>query len=152
MDYFNNDSQFDKGEPLKPEKWESSEGHTVKYIPNTIPHTPHFYTLTDSNTNQYLSNLAISHSGEVMGLETHPEFRRQGLASELWHAAQQFSQATPGVPAPQHSGLRTKAGEQWAKKVGGDVPARNGSLLSPREMNNMIDFKKTDENPWMRLP
>ena len=123
------------------EKWESSEGHTVTYIPNLTRQHPHFYLLSDSNTGKHLSNMSIGHEGKVDAVETHPKMRRQGLASELWHAVQQHAETTPGVPAPQHSTSRTRAGDAWAKKVGGEVPPvpRSG-LLSARQMHGMIDF------------
>ena len=125
-----------------PESWESSEGHTVTYFPNLTRQHPHFYILSDTKSGQYLSNMVVGHKGEVEGLETHPKMRRQGLASELWHAATQHAEGTPGVPMPQHSTLRTRAGEGWAKKVGGVVPERQGSLLSARQMRGMIDFSR----------
>ena len=125
-----------------PESWESSEGHQVDYIPNLTRQHPHMYLLSDKQSGKYISNMVVGHEGEVLGLETHPKMRRQGLASELWHAAQQHAEGTPGVPMPQHSRLRTRAGEAWAKKVGGVVPERSGQLLSARQMRGMIDFKR----------
>jgi len=44
-----------------------------------------------------------------------------------------------GIPEPQHSSMRTRAGEAWAKKIGGELPQR-GRLLSARQMQGMIDF------------
>lgn len=130
--------------PDKPvaEEWESSEGHKVTYVPNLNRATPHLYLLSDAHTGKYLSNMVIGHEGKVSGVETHPKHRRQGLASELWHAAQQHAESTPGVPTPQHSPTRTRSGEAWAKKVGGEVPKRSGELLSARQMQGMIDFKR----------
>lgn len=124
------------------ESWESSEGHRVDYIPHLTRQHPHMYLLSDAQSGKYLSNMVVGHEGEVQGLETHPKHRRQGLASELWHAAQQHAEGTPGVPTPKHSVLRTRAGEGWAKKVGGEVPSRQGEFLSARNMQGMIDFKR----------
>jgi GNAT superfamily N-acetyltransferase len=124
-----------------PESWESSEGHVVHYVPNITRHHPHWYIMSDAQSGKYISNMVVGHSGEVEGLETHPKYRRQGIASELWHAAQQHAETTPGVPTPQHSRLRTRAGTAWAKKVGGDIPQSN-QVLSARQMRGMIDFSQ----------
>lgn len=134
--------------PDKPvaEEWESSEGHKVTYIPNLNRQTPHMYLLSDTKSGKYLSNMVTSHEGEILGVETHPKHRRQGHATELMNAAKEHSETTPGVPAPKFSGTRTSAGEKWqnktAKKLGGEVPPRGGSLLSARQMQGMIDFKR----------
>lgn len=136
------DKHMDEKHPDKPkaQSWESDK-HRIDYIPNLTRQHPHFYLLSDVQSGKYLSNMVVGHEGEIQGLETHPKHRRQGLASELWHAANEHSKTTPGVPAPQHSQLRTRAGEAWAKKVGGDVPGRRGQFLSARSMQGMIDFK-----------
>ena len=98
--------------------------------------------MSDAESGKPVSNMALDHQGKVLAVETHPKLRRQGLATKLWSEAQQHSQETPGVPEPKHSGTRTRSGEAWAKKVGGEVPARNGNLLSARQMQGMIDFKR----------
>lgn len=129
--------------PDKPvaEAWESSPEHQVTYYPNLTRQHPHFYLLSDKQSGKYLSNIVIGHTGEVEGLETDPKHRRQGHAKELWNAVNEHAETTPGVPTPRHSKLRTRAGEGWAKAVGGEVPERTQSLLSARQMKGMIDFK-----------
>ena len=124
------------------EQWESSPGHTVTYIPNMTRHHPNWYILSDNKTGKHLSNMVIGREGDVQAVETDPKKRRQGHATELWHAANEHAETTPGVPTPKHSRQRTRAGDAWAKKVGGDVPAvpRN-QLLSARQMRGMIDFE-----------
>jgi GNAT superfamily N-acetyltransferase len=125
-----------------PESWESSEGHIVHYVPNITRNHPHWYIMSDAQSGKYISNMVLNREGKVDAIETHPKLRRQGLASELWHAAQQHAETTPGVPTPQHGTSRTRAGDAWAKKVGGDVPpVPRNQLLSARQMQGMIDFK-----------
>ena len=134
--------------PDKPvaEEWESSPGHKVTYIPNFNRHTPHLYLMSDKKSGKFISNMAVGHEGRIDGVETHPQMRRQGLATELLNAAKEHSETTPGVPEPKFSGTRTSAGEKWQKKastkLGGEVPPRGGSLLSPRQMQGMIDFTR----------
>ena len=137
------DAHMKSAHPDKPvaESWDSSEHHRVDYIPNLTRQHPHFYLLSDKQTGKYISNMVVGHEGKVEGLETHPKFRRQGHAKELWNAAQEHAETTAGVPTPKHSTLRTRAGEAWAKSVGGEVPERTQGLLSARQMRGMIDFK-----------
>lgn len=126
-----------------PESWESSEGHVVHYYPNITRNHPHWYIMSDAQSGKFISNMVLNREGKVDAIETHPKLRRQGLASELWHAAQQHAETTPGVPTPQHGTSRTRAGDAWAKKVGGDVPpVPRNQLLSARQMQGMIDFKQ----------
>ena len=125
------------------EAWQSSPEHAVEYHPNLTRAHPHLYILKDIKTDRYLSNMVVDHDGEVNAIETHPKMRRQGLATELWHAANEHAETTPGVPKPTHSRSRTRAGDSWAKKVGGEVPpVRREQLLSARQMRGMIDFTR----------
>ena len=88
-----------------------------------------------------LSNLTIGREGHVSGVETHPKHQREGLATKLWNIAKHHSETTPGVPTPKHSTSRTRKGDAWAKKVGGDVPpVKRESLLSARQMQGMLRF------------
>lgn len=129
--------------PDKPvaESWESSPGHTVTYYPNLNRQTPHFYIL--SKGDKFVSNLVIDHTGEILGIQTHPKMKRQGLATELLNAANEHAETTPGVPKPVFSRTRTSAGDKFqkaaAKKLGGEAPT-GGHLLSPRQMQGMLRF------------
>ena len=131
--------------PDKPvaEQWESSPGHTVTYFPNLNRQTPHMYVLSDSKTEKPISNLVVNHTGEIMGIETHPKMKRQGHATELLNAANEHAETTSGVPKPEFSKTRTSAGDKFqkaaAKKLGGEAPT-GGSLLSPRQMQGMLRF------------
>lgn len=121
--------------------WVTGE-HKIEYHPNLTRQHPHFYLMSEAQTGKPVSNMALDREGKVLAVETDPKKRRQGLATKLWTEAQKHSQEMPGVPAPKHSGMRTRAGEAWAKKVGGEVPSRNGEFLSARSMQGMIDFKR----------
>lgn len=118
--------------------WED-EHHRVEYIPHMTRQHPHMYLLSEKQSGKILSNMALDEKGKVQAVETHPKYRRQGLATKLWGIAQENT--AQGAPAPVHSPTRTRAGEAWAKKVGGDVPPR-GRLLSARQMQGMIDFSR----------
>jgi hypothetical protein len=125
-----------------PVAWKSGE-HRVEYHPNLTPAHPHLYILSDAQSGKYLSNMVLNREGKVDAVETHPKHRRQGLATKLWHEAQSHSEEYPGVPAPKHSTSRTRAGDAWAKKIGGEVPpVPKTQLLSARQMRGMIDFSR----------
>lgn len=111
--------------------------HKVEYYPWFTGAHPHFYVLKHKDTGQLLSNMTLGHTGEVLGLETHPKHRGQGLATKLWSIANQNS-ANAGV-TPKHSDLMTEEGEKWARKVGGELPER---IARSREtsMRGMLDF------------
>jgi GNAT superfamily N-acetyltransferase len=114
--------------------------HRIDYYHYATPQHPHWFILSDKKSDKMLSNMSMNHEGEVSAVETHPKHQRQGLATKLWNYAGSLGHM--GVPAPKHSTMRTAEGEQWAKKVGGEVPERKGRLLSARQMNLMIDFSR----------
>lgn len=115
------------------------ETHRIDYYHYLNKQTPHFFVLHDKKSGKIVSNLTLDEEGKVQGVETHPEFRRQGLATKLWDYAK--SRSDIGIPEPKHSSMRTREGEAWAKKIGGDLPKR-GRLLSARQMQGMIDFER----------
>jgi len=123
------------------EAWQSSPEHHVTYYPNFNRQTPHMYIL--SKGDKHVANMVTSHTGEILGIESHPKMRRQGLATELLNAANEHAETTPGVPKPTFSKTRTSAGDKFqksaAKKLGGEAPT-GGSLLSPRQMQGMLSF------------
>jgi hypothetical protein len=70
-----------------------------------------------------MSTLSWHHkTGEIKGVATEPEHRRQGLASRLYQEGQTLAGTTRGVPMPRHSEQRTTAGDAWARSVGGRLP------------------------------
>lgn len=67
--------------------------------------------------------------GGVTWIETHPHYRRAGLATRMWNMANELAQTNPDIVAPEHSNTRTKSGDAWAKKVGGRVPEHWGDFV-----------------------
>jgi GNAT superfamily N-acetyltransferase len=55
-------------------------------------------------------------SHKVNHIQVAPEFRRQGVATELWRTAERA-----GLK-PRHSDSRSDVGDAWAHAVGGDLP------------------------------
>lgn len=115
------------------------EEHRIDYHHYFTRQHPHFFILSDKKSGKMLANMNLDAEGKVQGVETHPDYRRQGLATKLWNYAKERSDM--GIPEPKHSSARTKEGEEWAKKVGGELPKR-GRLLSARQMQGMIDFSR----------
>ena len=62
--------------------------------------------------------------GLIQGLKVNPEFRRQGLATELLHQARGVSSTADDVVPPRHHSDRTEEGEAWARSLGEDLPER----------------------------
>lgn len=69
-------------------------------------------------------------SHAVTGIVVDEEDRRKGLATAMWKMGQDIR------PKPVHSADRTKAGEAWARSVGGRLPRRQPVLdpISRREV------------------
>jgi 8-oxo-dGTP pyrophosphatase MutT (NUDIX family)/GNAT superfamily N-acetyltransferase len=67
-------------------------------------------------------------SGEIAGVDVQPQYRRQGLATELLDQARQVAATTRGVTAPRHSEQRTNEGEAWARSTGDRLPRRLNGL------------------------
>lgn len=64
----------------------------------------------------------FKNSGVVSELFVGEQNRRQGIATNLWNEAQRLSRQDPSIPAPKHSSFRSRSGDAWAKKVGGELP------------------------------
>jgi GNAT superfamily N-acetyltransferase len=63
-------------------------------------------------------------TGEIVGVDTHSEFRRQGVATAALGKARQIASETRGVVRPRHSADRTELGEKWARSLGERLPRR----------------------------
>ena len=55
---------------------------------------------------------------EITGISVLPSEQRKGIATAMWHMGQRMR------PKPVHSADRTRAGEAWARSVGGRLPRR----------------------------
>lgn len=62
-------------------------------------------------------------NGEVIHIETHPEERRNGLATELMRQATRASRLR-GYPVPGPSAYRTEDGDRFAESFGKPMPER----------------------------
>jgi len=60
----------------------------------------------------------------VRGIDVPEEHQRQGIATALWEHGQSLAAENPKIPAPKHSSDRTRAGDAWARSVGGRLPRR----------------------------
>jgi GNAT superfamily N-acetyltransferase len=65
--------------------------------------------------------------GEIDELHVDSAYRRQGIASAMWHVSRQL---LPYV-APEHSPHRTKKGDAWARAVGGPLPKQQEAAWNP---------------------
>ena len=63
-------------------------------------------------------------STSIRGINVEEPHQRQGVATALWQQGQSLAAASKTIPAPKHSKDRTKAGDAWAKSVGGRLPRR----------------------------
>ena len=78
-------------------------------------------------------------SGVISTLNVAKRFRRQGIATELWNTASKLGPVA-------HSVVRSVAGDDWARKVGGIVPElkhlvppglAGGGYINPSYSSNM---------------
>ena len=60
-------------------------------------------------------------TGHIKDIKVNNDLQRQGIGTRLWNKAQEIS-GQQGIVAPTHSPDRTKAGDSWARKVGGELP------------------------------
>lgn len=59
-------------------------------------------------------------SGEIYKLWVHEQYRRQGLATQMWN----FAHSLNKVINPKHSEWRTDDGDAWARSFGTPLPPR----------------------------
>lgn len=78
----------------------------------------------DDPKNEEVAHLAWhSGTGEVLGIRTHSEYRRIGIANTLFHEAKKAAREQ-GLVEPVHSDDRSDMGDAWAKQTGDPVPTR----------------------------
>ena len=56
----------------------------------------------------------------IQNMHVDASHRRQGVATQMWNFAHRQT-----VPGPKHSEFRSKMGDSWATKVGGEIPPKN---------------------------
>ena len=61
-----------------------------------------------------------------INVSVEPEHQRQGIATHLWNEGHRIAGENKEVPKPKHSADRTRAGDSWARKVGGSLPKQRG--------------------------
>ena len=113
-------------------------GAYVDYFPHMDRIAPHMLVHVNPESGKMQGRLILGKEGRVDAVETHPELRRQGIATELWNTAKELHENMPGVPKPTHSGSRTTSGTKWAKAVGGEVPKLDGGrVVSQRQFRGV---------------
>jgi len=79
------------------------------------------HQLTAHSGNRVVGTMKWNAAG-VQSLEVPHELQRRGIATALWGEGQRLAQEKKRVAAPKHSADRTKAGDAWARAVGGPLP------------------------------
>jgi len=59
--------------------------------------------------------------GEINKVYVGDSYRRLGIATKMWEMATEWAEENDEV-VPEHSSSRTKAGDEWAKSIGGKIP------------------------------
>ena len=119
-------------------RMQTKSGAYVDYFPHMDRTAPHLLMHVHPDTGKMQGRLILSNEGHVSSVETHPELRRQGIATELWNTARELHANMSGVPEPKHSVSRTTAGNKWAKAVGGEVPKlEGGRVVSQRQFRGI---------------
>lgn len=63
-----------------------------------------------------VGSLMWDETGEISWVEVHKDYRRRGIASQMWSSSQHID------PPARHSSRRSRLGNLWAHKVGGELP------------------------------
>jgi len=102
----------------------ADKDHEYTYIHRNMGMTrnEHTFWLGDKTTGKVVARMFLNKDGEVDGIETHPKYRRQGLATKLYNFVKETHERIPSIPAPKHSTSRTNLGQQWAKSTGEELP------------------------------
>ena len=60
----------------------------------------------------------------IRNIGTTPGLERRGVATAMWHEGHRLAAENKRIPKPKHSPDRTKAGDAWARSVGGRLPRK----------------------------
>ena len=66
----------------------------------------------------------IWNSKGIRNIGVGEQFQRRGVATAMWGEGQRLASENRKIPQPKHSPERTKAGDAWARSVGGPLPRR----------------------------
>lgn len=82
--------------------------------------------VAETNDGGYAGNLEWYSRGNnhISDLFVEENYRRKGVATEMFNYAYEMAKTTRGVQPPKHSSDRTDAGDAWAKSTGKRVPKR----------------------------
>ena len=113
-------------EPPKMRAWRLPDDNLdITYVKDYDRRFPHTFLAHHTDTQQHVGNLYLDKEGGINAVETRPEFRRKGIATNLLEMAQHAASEDPEIPTPKHSASRTASGDKWAKAVGGELPKRS---------------------------
>jgi GNAT superfamily N-acetyltransferase len=116
--------------------------YPITYIPHTNRDGDpmHAFQMRDDLGN-LLGHLNLDKTGVIEQIETHPEVRRQGIATALYNYAKDASSKDPSIPAPRQSGARTQLGDRWAKSItkaeGVPLKPLGGGRVVPKDTYTM---------------
>lgn len=101
----------------RPRKGSGYEKHIIEAVDKETGRQKGSFTW-----NEY-QNDRLHGTGEIANVEVASRTRRQGLATAMYRFANDIAESSEGrIPAPEHSEARTKAGDAWARAVGGYLP------------------------------
>jgi GNAT superfamily N-acetyltransferase len=93
-----------------------------KYSNRANPMFPEEHEITAiSDSGQVGRLIWDAEDGEVSHLHVGEPVRRKGIATSMWQTAHEEAESR-GITPPAHSSSRTRAGDSWARAVGGHVP------------------------------
>ena len=62
----------------------------------------------------------------VRNIGVDAQHQRRGVATAMWNEGHRLASENQQIPQPRHSPDRTKAGDAWARSVGGRLPRPRG--------------------------
>lgn len=134
--------------------WKSTDDlgtHEITYHHGSmgVGTAEHNFVMHDSD-GQFVATMGLGHDGEIKHIETHPELRRQGLATKLYKFGHELHDDIDTFPAPQHSESRTDSGNAWAKAVGGVIPKNHSEVEDSDYRHRRWDLLKDVSIPKLK--
>jgi ribosomal protein S18 acetylase RimI-like enzyme len=95
-----------------------------------VPYSEHNISVVKAESGGAVARMVWDSEGKMGNVHVDSNLRRKGIATKMWQFAQSLSQQDPTIAPIRHSDVRTKAGDSWARKVGGDLPPlKDGKLV-----------------------